>query len=239
MPVKTAEVIRPKTATPKRTYGILLTEYRAGTTEDSRGQEKLLAGSLLLKHLAGAGSSNLLHAALGAILAGTASVQIVSFFQPARQQPGRRDRSPRLAWLMLPVGAEVGFASAGAGALGSAALMSLTALDPAQVAGTDIVFGFVVSLIGSGAHWFTQAGDPALLLHLVLGGAAGAGCGILLSERIPRRPLRLALWVWLLLLGLQFLFSSYRAWASPAARDHRAPSLHGFDQAGSARRGGA
>ena len=40
----------------------------------------------------------------------------------------RRDRSPLLSWLMLPVGAEVGFSSAGAGALGSAALLSLTPL---------------------------------------------------------------------------------------------------------------
>ena len=42
--------------------------------------------------------------------------------------------------------------SAGAGALGSAALLSLTPLPPAQIVGTDILFGFVVSLIGSGAH---------------------------------------------------------------------------------------
>jgi len=51
---------------------------------------------------------------------------------------------------MFPVGAEVGFSSAGAGALGSAALLALTTLVPAQVVGTDIVFGFVVSLVGSG-----------------------------------------------------------------------------------------
>ena len=60
---------------------------------------------------------------------------------------------------MFPVGAEVGFSSAGAGALGSAALLSLTPLLPAQVVGTDIAFGFVVSLIGSGAHWFSHATD--------------------------------------------------------------------------------
>lgn len=197
----------------------------------------VLAGSLVLKGLAGAGSSNLFHAALGAILVATASLQIVSFFRPMQQREGRRDRSPLLAWLMFPVGAEVGFASAGAGALGSAALMSLTQLEPAQVAGTDIVFGFLVSLVGSGAHWFAHAGDPALLLHLVLGGAAGAASGVLLSERIPRRPLRLALWVWLLLLGGQFLFSSYRAWASSVPRGNAVLEVRSSGNSGNGAQG--
>ena len=62
----------------------------------------VLAGSLLLKGMAGAGRSNLFHATLGAILMGTASLQIVSFFRPARQRERRRDRSPLLAWLMFP-----------------------------------------------------------------------------------------------------------------------------------------
>ena len=95
-----------------------------------------------------------------------------------------------LAWLMFPVGAEVGFSSAGAGALGNAALLSLTPLEPAQVVGTDIVFGFLVSLIGSGAHWFTHATNPELLLHLIVGGVIGAVGGTFVSTHVPRRPLR-------------------------------------------------
>ena len=127
----------------------------------------------------------------------------------------KRDRTPLLSWLMFPVGAEVGFSSAGAGALGSAALLSLTPLLPAQVVGTDIAFGFVVSLIGSGAHWFSHASNPELLIHLITGGVAGSIVGTLVSTRVPRRPLRFALWVWLLILGGQFLFNSYTAWAIP------------------------
>jgi uncharacterized membrane protein YfcA len=116
---------------------------------------------------------------------------------------------------MFPVGAEVGFSSAGAGALGSAALLSLTTLLPAQVVGTDIAFGFVISLIGSGAHWFSHASNPELLYHLIAGGVAGAIVGTLVSTRVPRRQLRFALWVWLLILGGQFLFNSYTAWTIP------------------------
>jgi hypothetical protein len=81
--------------------------------------------------------------------------------------------------------------------------------------GTDIAFGFIVSLIGSGAHWFSHASNNELLLQLIAGGVVGAISGTLLSTHIPRRPLRFALWVWLLLLGGQFLFNSYQAWAVP------------------------
>jgi hypothetical protein len=176
------------------------------------GAPGVLIGSLFLKHLATAGSQNLLNALLGAILVSTASWQILYSFRPMKQNADTRDRSSVLPWLMLPVGAEVGFSSAGAGALGSAALLSLTSLAPAQVVGTDIAFGFAVSLIGSGAHWFSQASDPQLLLQLIAGGIAGAIGGTLLSTRVPRRPLRFALWVWLLVLGGQFLFTSYRVW---------------------------
>jgi uncharacterized membrane protein YfcA len=187
------------------------------------GVPGVLVGSLLLRHLVSTGSANLLNAILGAILVTTASWQLFYSFRPMRQNSGVRDRSPWLAWLMFPVGAEVGFSSAGAGALGSAALLSLTPLEPAHVVGTDIVFGFLVSLIGSGAHWFAHASNPQLLLQLILGGVAGAIGGTLLSTHIPRRPLRFALWVWLLILGGQFLFNSYQVWASPSTHKSAVP----------------
>ena len=143
------------------------------------GAPGVLLGSLFLKHLINAGSANLLNAILGAILVSTASWQHLLFVPAAcRQKLGSaRDRSPLLSWLMFPVGAEVGFSSAGAGALGSAALLSLTPLEPAQVVGTDIAFGFLVSLIGSGAHWFSHATNPELLLQLIAGGVVGAVAG--------------------------------------------------------------
>jgi uncharacterized membrane protein YfcA len=178
------------------------------------GVPGVLVGSFFLKHLIDAGSANLLNAILGGILVTTAIWQIIFSFRHMKDNRDTRDRSPLLSWLMFPVGAEVGFSSAGAGALGSAALLSMTALAPAQVVGTDIAFGFVVSLVGSGAHWFTHASNTALLLHLIEGGVAGSVLGTIVSTRIPRRPLRLALWAWLLILGGQFLFNSYHVWAA-------------------------
>jgi uncharacterized protein len=178
------------------------------------GAPGVLLGSLILKQLVTAGSQNLLNFILGAILVSTASWQIAYSFRPMKAERESRDRSPLLSWLMFPVGAEVGFSSAGAGALGSAALLSLTPLAPAQIVGTDIAFGFAVSLIGSGAHWFSHATNPQLLIQLIVGGVFGAVSGTLLSTRIPRRPLRFALWVWLLILGGQFIFNSYHVWAA-------------------------
>lgn len=178
------------------------------------GAPGVLIGSFLLKGMASAGSVNLVNGILGAILVGTASWQLVFSFRPMRNRENVRDRSGWLVWLMLPIGAEVGFSSAGAGALGSAALLSLTPLEPAQVVGTDIAFGFLVSLIGSGAHHFALGGDTPLLVQLVAGGAIGAIAGTIASTRVPRRPLRLALWAWLLILGGVFLFRTYNVWAA-------------------------
>jgi uncharacterized membrane protein YfcA len=178
------------------------------------GLPGVLAGSLFLKHLVNAGSQNLLNALLGVILVGTATWQLIYSFRTMKEERNGRDRSPLLTWLMLPVGAEVGFSSAGAGALGSAALLSMTTLTPAQVVGTDIAFGFVVSFVGSGAHWFSNMSDPGLQISLIIGGVFGAITGTIVSTRIPRRPLRFALWLWLLFLGAQFMFNSYHVWAA-------------------------
>ena len=193
------------------------------------GVPGVLVGSFFLKHLIDAGSANLLNAILGGILVTTAIWQIIFSFRRMDENRDARDRSPLLSWLMFPVGAEVGFSSAGAGALGSAALLSMTPLAPAQVVGTDIAFGFVVSLIGSGAHWFTHASNTTLLLRLIEGGVAGSVVGTIVSTRIPRRPLRLALWAWLLILGGQFLFNSYHVWAatnSSKPTDKSSLSIH-------------
>jgi len=182
------------------------------------GAPGVLIGSYFLKHLVTMGSQNMLNALLGAILVSTSAWQIFVSFQPMKQNTKSQDYYPLLSLLMFPVGAEVGFSSAGAGALGSAALLSLTTLLPAQVVGTDIAFGFLISLIGSGTHWFSHASNPQLLKELIIGGVFGAASGTFLSARIPRRPLRFVLLVWLLILGGQFLYNSYGVWKNPPAK---------------------
>ncbi len=172
------------------------------------GVPGVLAGSLLLHRFVDTGAKQLVNGTLGVVLVLTALWQIFFSFRPVQQQRDPRNRAHLLPWLMLPVGAEVGFSSAGAGALGSAALLSLTPLAPAQVVGTDIAFGFLTSSLGSGAHWFAGAVDAPLLLHLVAGGVLGAVVGTVMAGSVPRRPLRFALWVWLLVIGGIFLYHS-------------------------------
>jgi uncharacterized protein len=178
------------------------------------GLPGVLIGSLVLRHLVGAGSQNLVNAVLGAVLVCTASWQIWTLLRPIEWNAQTVDRRHLLPWLMFPVGAEVGFSSAGAGALGSAALLALTPLVPTQVVGTDILFGFLLSVIGSSAHWFSTTAEPGMLIRLIAGGVCGAVSGTLLSSTIPRRPLRFALWIWLLVLGGQFLIHSYQVLAA-------------------------
>jgi uncharacterized membrane protein YfcA len=82
-------------------------------------------------------------------------------------------------------------------------LLNLTTLTAAQVVGTDMVFGFTVSTIGGGLHLLAGQYDQLIMIKLVVGGVAGALTGAMLSSVIPPRPLRLALSVWLAILGLQ------------------------------------
>lgn len=171
------------------------------------GLPGVLIGSLVLKHLTKHGPERLLNALLGGVLILTALWQIFFSFRPARAEGPLKDRSKLLPFLMLPVGAEVGFSSAGAGALGTAALLSLTPLLPAQVVGTDILFGFLLSLVGSGAHGFFHGTNSSLLTHLVAGGLVGVILGTFAARWIPKRPLRFALWIWLLIIGSQFIYN--------------------------------
>lgn len=172
------------------------------------GLPGVLIGSLVLRHLDVHGPQLLLNGLLGGVLVLTALWQIFFSFRPVRTEVPPRDHSRLLPLLMLPLGVEVGFSSAGAGALGTAALLSLTSVSPAKVVGTDIVFGFLLSFIGSGAHGFFHGTDSSLLRHLILGGLAGVALGTVTARWIPKRPLRFALWVWLLIVGSQFIYTN-------------------------------
>jgi len=129
---------------------------------------------------------------------------------------------------MFPVGAEVGFSSAGAGALGSAALLSLTPLPPAQVVGTDIIFGLVLAIIGSTVHWTLGSISAPVLLQLLSGGVPGVIIGCLLAKRVPAQKLKMVVAAVALAAGLQLLWSGVHtsiASRSAAAARLNAPSI--------------
>ena len=109
---------------------------------------------------------------------------------------------------MLPVGAEVGFSSSGAGALGTLALLGLTSLDAQTIVGTDLAFGLCLSFIGGGLHLSHGGFDPVVLSRLIAGGILGALAGTGLAPRVPARAMRLALSLWLFALGLQLCWQA-------------------------------
>jgi uncharacterized membrane protein YfcA len=162
----------------------------------------VLAGVLLVAALNVKRYENTLIMLVGASVA---SIALYSLYRSMRKDlpPVSRDRSNWLPWIAGGIGAEVGFSSAGAGALGSLALLNLTKLTPAQVVGTDMLFGLVVSVIGGGFHLTAGHYDSALLTKLLVGGVAGAIAGANLSALLPARPLRIALSVCLSLLGAE------------------------------------
>jgi uncharacterized membrane protein YfcA len=168
----------------------------------SSGIPGVLIGSLLLNWLKQASYDALLYAVLGALIVGTAAFRLYRIYRPKANV--RATERPRLlAALALPIGAEVGFSSAGAGALGSLLLMSFTRLTAAEVVGTDLCFGLGLAAVGSVIQVGAGNYDGALLLKLVIGGLAGALTGSFLAGRISQKPLRLAVLIMLVILGCQ------------------------------------
>lgn len=108
-----------------------------------------------------------------------------------------------LPWIVAPIGFEVGFSSAGAGALGTIVLMRYTSLIPAEVVGTDLAFGLLLSLFAGGIH-ASMTGIPwAILGKLLIGGIPAVLIGTQLVSVLSPRKMRLALCVWLVYIGGQ------------------------------------
>lgn len=178
------------------------------------GLPGVIGGGFLLNHFRNGPHQGELYALLGALIVATAGFHFYRQFRPSPRS-STVDRSRLLPWIALPIGAEVGFSSAGAGALGSLVLLGLTNLTTVEVVGTDLCFGLAVSFVGSLIQVSAGNYDPALLLKLVIGGVLGAVTGSLLAGRLPQRPLRFGLLSMLIVLGLQLAFHAPAAPANP------------------------
>ncbi|MEO8097649.1 MAG: sulfite exporter TauE/SafE family protein [Acidobacteriota bacterium] len=113
----------------------------------------------------------------------------------------RHDRTKWLSLVGLPIGLEVGFSSAGAGALGALCLMNMTLLSPAAIVGTDLSFGLVLSVVGGGIRAAMGDLNGSVLIKLLMGGAVGAIVGSLLAQKLPSKKLKFVLCVALVGLG--------------------------------------
>ncbi|MBZ5585840.1 MAG: sulfite exporter TauE/SafE family protein [Acidobacteriia bacterium] len=172
--------------------------FRVAALMLAGGLPGAVVGSLLLRAFDA-------RAALGLVIVAAAALNVYRALRAPALRP--RPRLGWLPWIALPIGAEVGFSSAGAGALGSLALMGFTHLAPAEVVGTDLCFGLGLSLASGGIHFSMGNYDAHLLAQLIGGGIAGVITGVLLSGRIPARILRVALSLWLAVLGLELCWA--------------------------------
>lgn len=128
-------------------------------------------------------------------------------------EPGGTARPAWLAVVGAPIGLEVGFSSAGAGALGNLALMQCTRLAPAEIVGTDLVFGLALAAAAGALHFSAGHLDAAAFRQLCLGGIPGSLCGAWLSGLLPPRPLRAVLTVVLIYLGSHLVWDGLRSLA--------------------------
>lgn len=108
-----------------------------------------------------------------------------------------------MPWIIAPIGFEVGFSSAGAGALGTIVLMRYTSLIPAEVVGTDLAFGLLLSVFAGGIH-ASMTGVPwGILTKLLIGGVPAVLIGTQLVTVLSARKMRMALCIWLVYIGGQ------------------------------------
>jgi uncharacterized membrane protein YfcA len=158
-----------------------------------------IAGPLLLKRFAAGKTEPWLLALVGATVCLTAGYSLARSWGSTGM---RRERTRWLPLVSFPIGLEVGFSSAGAGALGTVLLFNWTSLEPAKVVGTDLLFGLAVSACAGGMHLAAGNWDASVLVKLLLGGIPGAVAGAQLAGRVPARPLRAFILWWAILLGI-------------------------------------
>jgi uncharacterized membrane protein YfcA len=172
------------------------------------GLPGVVLGSLLFRHVAAHGPRSVLMFALGAIILFTSGWHIYRHFRPTGIARPVKDRSKLLGLIMFPIGAEVGFSSSGAGALGTVALLGMTELTAPQIVGTDLAFGLAIALVGTGVHFFGGHYAVETLVKMSIGGVVGGIVGSGFAPKIPNRALRLALSLWLTVIGIQFCWQS-------------------------------
>ena len=174
----------------------------------------LLAGTWALRFLNRDAGSPVVILLLGVLLAASSSVTFIKRIQ----NPTFAGKNYRwLPWLALPIGVESGFSSAGAGALGTVLLLNYSEMTPAQVVGTDLLFGLVLAVIGSAFHWSFGSISTPILFQLLVGGVPGVVLGCLLARKVPAHRMKTAVAMVAIFAGLQLVWAGSRSLAARRA----------------------
>ena len=128
---------------------------------------------------------------------------VSSFFQFNISGVDAKPRLYLIPFLSFIIGSETGFSSAGAGALGTVMLFNFTTLAPTLVVGTDMVFGWIISVLAGSIH--IGSCDYIALCKLVPAGIIGALIGTRVALNLPVKTLRKAVLLCVIVVGVLLL----------------------------------
>jgi uncharacterized membrane protein YfcA len=171
----------------------------------------LLVGTWALRLLNRNAGSPVVILLLGILLAASSSL---TFFRRVQNHAFAGKNHRWLPWLALPIGVESGFSSAGAGALGTVLLLNYSEMTPAQVVGTDLLFGLVLAVLGSAFHWTFGSISMPILFELLVGGIPGVVLGCLLARSVPAGKLKTVVALVAIFAGLQLVWTGSRTLAA-------------------------
>ncbi|HEY6344508.1 MAG TPA: sulfite exporter TauE/SafE family protein [Bryobacteraceae bacterium] len=164
------------------------------------GAPGVIGGALLLNKV----PANLVTGFVGLTIMIMALVNLFRFDQVVRH-----DRAKWLAPVGALIGVEMGFSSAGAGAIGALAMMTLTKLAMTEIVGTGLAFGLALSGLGGLIHAGLGDVNTAVLWKLLVGGVVGALAGSALAPRLSSYKLRFALCLTLVYIGGQLSWKTF------------------------------
>lgn len=105
------------------------------------------------------------------------------------------------------IGVLVTISSVGAGALGTAALVTLYPRMPTiNIVGIDLAHAVPLAAVAGAGHLFLGSVNPVLLVSLLLGSLPGVAIGTRIGSHLPDQVMRRILGVLLLAIGVGFAF---------------------------------
>jgi uncharacterized protein len=167
----------------------------------------LVLGMIALRMFSRSGHDSLVVILIGVLLTFSS---IVTFVRQMQFPQFASKNSHWLPWLAFPIGLESGFSSAGAGALGTILLLNYSEMPPAQVVGTDLVFGLVLAAVGSVVHLSLGSISAHVLTQLLLGGVPGVILGCALARKVSGQKLKTAVALIAICAGVQLVWSGVR-----------------------------
>lgn len=171
------------------------------------GVPGVVVGTVLLRGLSGVpGVKTIMLVVVGGVVLVSAALNMILMARGVELSHNAGHMAYVIPAATFFIGMEVGFSSAGAGALGTMLLLYTTKLFACTVVGTDILFGLVISAVGGGINIGMGTLDYVMVAKLVSGGVFGSILGAYTATVVPGKPFRVALLVWLVFIGIQLLY---------------------------------